>query len=63
MMSIPEPMRCIHPVECPSPMRCNDAGGCIEAQRDGARSYTEALEACRKAGRVPKSWDTNEGRR
>lgn len=60
-MSTPEPMPCLAD-DCPSPLRCSDAGGCIEAQRDGARSFAEALAACRERGTVPKSWkDTDHG--
>ena len=56
-MSTPEPMRCIHPAdECPSPLRCNDAGGCIEARKDGYLSHAEALSECRKRGVIPETW-------
>lgn len=56
-MSLPEPMKCIHPDdECPSPMRCNAAGGCREAQKDGLGSWAEALSECRKRGVIPESW-------
>lgn len=54
-MSMPEPMRC-HIDDCESPLRCSNAGGCIEAQRDGARSYGEALAACRLRRVIPESW-------
>lgn len=56
-MSTPEPMRCIHPSdECPSPLACNAAGGCREAQKDAAKSYTEALAECRARGVIPETW-------
>jgi hypothetical protein len=54
-MAAPEPMVCLAD-ECPSPMRCNAAGGCVEAQRDGAQSYELALSECRKRGVIPKAW-------
>ena len=60
-MSMPEPMRC-HIDDCESPLRCSNAGGCIEAQRDGARSYGEALAACRLRRVIPESW-RNENKR
>jgi len=60
-MSVPVEMRCLHPNDyCPSPFRCHSAGGCIEAQRDGSRSYREALAACRERGLIPESWKREE---
>ena len=59
-MSVPEPMRCLLD-ECPSPMACNSAGGCREAQKDGAKSYAEALAACRERGVVPETWRPDHG--
>jgi len=58
-MSVPVPMPC-HIDECPSPFRCHSAGGCIEARRDAALSYTEAVAACRERGVIPESWKREE---
>ena len=59
-MSNPEPMRCLLD-ECPSPMACNSAGGCREAQKDGSKSYAEALAECRARRVVPETWRLDHG--
>lgn len=59
-MSAPEPMPCDSP-PCPAPLSCHHYGSCRHRRLDGAKSYEEALRACRERGRVPKSW-TGEDR-
>jgi hypothetical protein len=54
-MSAPDPMPCDDP-PCIAPLACQFAGSCRHRRMDSARSYDEALRACREQGRIPKSW-------
>ncbi len=55
-MAAPNPMPCLAD-RCPSPLSCSHAGECAARREDSARSYEEAIRACRETGRIPKSWE------
>ena len=52
-MSMPLPMPCLSDDPCPAPLACQFSGSCRHRQIDSARSYDEALKACRDRGLNP----------
>lgn len=51
-MSAPEKMECLSD-PCPTPLSCSNAGTCAARRDDSARSYDEAIAACRVRGLTP----------
>lgn len=54
-LSAPEPMPCLAE-RCPSPSSCQHQGVCLARRDDSARSYSEAIAACRERNIIPDAW-------